>query len=204
MVRRCRFPGFGQTRWKRMMHIPVEPVSRHDHEYGSQFVYNLLYRTNRREERTASKLRMRTTHSIYSEILIYKLICNLQGIIYNIPNSIWTTTRFDSQPSWVQYRRNRAIELQNVKQMQEVASGWVWWHSCSSKISGLNKFLDCYRICRLILQWRFVDGSWVLPANRKSSTSIEDKFNKILLQDPWNWWIQAKNVVKILRGMRGF
>ena len=63
------------------------------------------------------------------------------------------TTRFDSQPSWVQYRRNRALELQIAKQMQDVDSGDSWSDSCSSKVFGLSRIVNCYGCSRLRNSW---------------------------------------------------
>lgn len=135
--------GLRKWRWKFTNYIPVEPVFHQECKYGIDFNYRLLYRSNRRKKGNASKLQSKITHAIRNGNSIYKLICDLQCLRYNIHNTIEAITRCEIQPSWVQYRRNRAIELQIVKQMQDVASGCVWWYPCSSKISESNKFLDC-------------------------------------------------------------
>ena len=108
--------------WRKcIIHIPIEPASTQDCEYANDFVQQLIHNANQTKERNASKLQLKITQPTRNEISIYKLICNLQTALYQIPNNIGAIMRCDSNLSWSCSSGFRDFELRFSR------TDWAWW-----------------------------------------------------------------------------
>lgn len=76
----------------------MEPERSQEYKYTTDFNNGFTYTANRRKRTMATKPKFTITQPIPSEILFYKLIYTLQGLIYNSHNSIEATANFDFQP----------------------------------------------------------------------------------------------------------
>lgn len=140
----------------------------------------------------ATKLQSRINQSILNEMQFYKLIHALQWIYYRIPKLIEAIASFDFQPWDCAATESRGLSFQfaetDAARWSGSAVGSIFWLDCAVS----DGFLKLSWKWKLLQQCNFLMIFDLTPANRNSATNIEDEFNKILLQDPWNWWIQAK------------